>query len=48
MEDLYADIVTPRTKTIKQGNEFYEKAILILLETGFNLKKFGTNDIQLQ
>ena len=42
MEDVCVDNVTSRTKTIKQGKTFYEKAKLILSEAGCNLKKRAT------
>ena len=48
LEDLYVDDVTSGTKTIEQGKEFYEKAKLILSESGLDLRKRVTYNSKLQ
>ena len=48
IEDLYVDDVTTGCATVQEGKVFYEKAMKRLSEAGFYLRKWVTNDPELQ
>ena len=48
LEELYVDDVTSGTENIEKGKEFYNKAKFMCLEAGFDLRKWTTNNNELQ
>ena len=48
LEDLYVDDTTSGTKSIEEGKEFYVKTKKMMAEAGFDLRKWKTNNKELQ
>ena len=48
LRNLYVDDSPIAVNDVKEGAEFYDKAKLLLLEAGFNLRKWETNDPELR
>ena len=48
LEDLYLDDATSGANTVTERKEFYDLAKSIMLEAGFDLQKWVTNNSALQ
>ena len=48
LEDLYVDDTTSGTQTVEEGKIFYEKAKHIMSGAGFNLRKWVSNNTEMQ